>query len=71
MHKRLQRNRYQAQSPKDTKPIKAKDPSRESTEIAQPYEPTPAERAALEAVRGKEKAPRVKITQTKSKATLA
>lgn len=43
-------------------------PNREITEVAKPYEPTPEERAAREAVRSRRrKTPRVKVSMSKKK----
>jgi hypothetical protein len=48
-----------------------KKPNPETTDIAKPYEPTPAERTAMEILARKEKTPRVKVAETKGKKELS
>ena len=49
----------------------AKETEAIDRKIAKPYEPTPDERAALEAVRSRRKTPRVKVSRKKGMVSLS
>jgi hypothetical protein len=73
MRKRTRTDRHQSQSPEGgSKVMKVKNPGPRSTEIAKTYEPTPNERATLEAIlAARKKSPRAKVRPKKGNTALS